>query len=378
MRASPNLGLLYDCSRCEMYTQCGGSDTGPCGCIHKGTSREYDCGNCSVHCRERRSTSEPGLGIGFQQELRAGRPLQVVVPNGLSAPDLPLFVPTLCDRMDAGTELAVDWFGVQLVSLLNVRRDGSAKPQAWLSNQTLQRAQRVSSAAKPIILLHGDDRVLRAFWGLDRPNFYDLLREIGVRVVTGPTFSVFNDSSTWPASASVMMLLHHNRILDELYRFGLVAAPNVFCRSERDRSNWIAWLREHSEVALLSRDFSCTPLSSSYLPELRELIDIITAVGRNVHVLLQGIGIAKAAQILKLLESAGATCSIMSGQPHLLGRGGQALKWDGDKLRRQKLLSTPRGELGLENLRVFESWLLKQTSGLQRYQGRDWWNLRSD
>jgi hypothetical protein len=280
--------------------------------------------------------------------------------------------------MDAGTELDVGWFGVQLISLLDVRDDGSGRPQAWLSKQHLQRAQRVSSSAKPIVVLHGDDRLLRAFWGLDRPNFYHLLRDIGVEVVTGPTFSVFADSHHWPASASVMMLLHHNRILEELYRFGFVAAPNVFCRSERDQLNWSAWLTEHSEVTLLSRDFSCTPITSGYLPELRELMKIIGAVGRNFHVLLQGIGSAKAAHIVKMLESVGATCSIVSGQPHLLGRGGEALIRTPEGLSRQRSLSLSRGELGLQNLDIFEAWLLERVDGSLLYKERNWANVPLD
>ena len=378
MRASPNLGLWFDCSRCELYAQCGGSDTGPCGCIYNGTPREYDCGNCTLHCRERRSPSIPGLGSGFQEELRAGRPLDAVIPNGLPAPDLPLLIPTHTDKLDAGTELDVGWFGIQLLSLLTVRDDGSGRPQAWLTKERLQRAQRVSSSAKPIVVLHGDDRLLRAFWGIDRPNFYQMLCDVGVEVVTGPTFSVFDDSPRWPASTSVMMLLHHNRILEELYRYGFVAAPNIFCRSGLDKRNWIAWLIEHPEVTLLSRDFSCTPIASGYLPELRELTEIIDAVGRQFHILLQGIGIAKAAQTIATFESVGATCSLMTGHPHLLGRGGEAITRLQDGLSRRRSLSLSRGELGLQNLGVFEDWLLERVDGSSLYAGRSWANVPSD
>jgi hypothetical protein len=284
-------------------------------------------------------------------------------------------IPTLTDRMDAGTELNVGWFGIQLISLLTVRDDGSGTAKAWPSRQQLQIAQRVGSSVKPIVALHGDDRLLRAFWGMDRPRFYQMLCGVGVEIVTGPTFSVFDDSSRWPASTSVMMLLHHNRILEELYRYGFIAAPNIFCRSDRDKLNWIAWLTEHPEVSLLSRDFSCTPIASSYLPELQELTNIINAVGRKFHVLVQGIGIAKAAQTIATLESVGATCSIMTGQPHLLGRGGEAITRLQGGLSRRRSLSLPRGELGLQNLGVFADWLLERVDGSSLYAKRSWANV---
>jgi hypothetical protein len=377
-RASDNLGLLFDCTTCELYDQCGGSDTGPCGCIHLGTAREYDCAHCPLHCRERRTALDLASRAEYVKELEAGRPLSTVTPNGIPAPALPLFIPTLCDRQDTGTRLEVGWFGVQLTSFLSLREDGSAHAQAWVRRGEIAQAQRVTSSARPIALLHGNDYLLRGFWGMDRLKFYEMLHACGVQVVTAPTFSVYNDSVIWPASESVMMMLHHHRVLDELYRYGFVAAPNLFWRSSEDRRTWVAWLKDHPEVTLLSRDFSCTRDRVDQLAELHLLTEIIGTVGRRMHILLQGIGIGKASATLRELERVGATCSFVTGHPILLGRGGQSVRItkDGRPTRRRTWRLT-RGNLGLRNLRKTEAWLVELVSRSPLYKDRDWRNMNS-
>ena len=372
-KASPNLGLLFDCSKCEIHSACGGSDTGPCGCVFLGTPRAYDCNACPLHCRARRV---PPNESTFLDEVAAGRPLEVVLPNDREPPELPLVIPTLCDRLDTGTRLKASWIGVQLVSLVTMRKDGSSEPKQWLSRNGLSNAQRVVSSANAIALLHGDDRLLRGFWGMDRLHFYQLLEQAGIRVVTAPPFSVYDDGPRWPASESVMMLLRHNRVLDELYRAGFVAIPNLFWRSLQDQKNWISWLADHPHVTVLNRDFSCTPQPQSYAAELNDLTKIISAVGRRMHVVLQGVSDGKAAQTLEVLKSVGVTCSFVTGHPVLLGRGGRELKLSRDnRLVPRKNRDLGLGELCIRNLQTFERWVLDSVAKTELYCHRDWSNL---
>ncbi len=375
-RASSNLSLFSDCTRCEAYAQCGGSDTGPCGCVYAGTDRAYDCSNCPYHCRERRGVPGTAAENCYDQELAAGRPLELVVPNREHPPELPLVIPTLCDRLDAGTRLNTEWLGVQLVSLLNVSKKGKGRPRSWLVDRDLSGSQRVTERASPLALLHGDDRVLRAFWGMDRPAFYRFLAGVGVRIVTGPTFSVYADAyNKWPASTSVVMQLHHNRVLEELFRFGFVAAPNIFWRSSGDRRNWASWFNDHPHLTVMSRDFSCTPDPTGQRIEVDGLVEMISDIGRRMHVIVHGVGAGNAARTLRALASVNTTCTFVSGQGILLGRGGEELNVSPDQqLRRRKSRELPRGPLGQKNLATFEAWMLTIAREHSIYSARDWSN----
>lgn len=63
----------------------------------------------------------------------------------------------------------------------------------------------------------------------------------------------------------------------------------------------------------------------NYSNGIKYLIDILNKVGRKFHVLLNGIGHAKAIEAIKLFVNAGYTCSVLTSDPIFLGRNGIAL-----------------------------------------------------
>lgn len=366
----------YDCrNECEIYAACGGSETAPCGCIYKGTARAYRCSTCHLTCRDWRGSHNEFPSKAWWHELEQGRRIEAIHPNDISPPPLPLLIPTLTDRLQSAVRLPVSWFGVQLESLINIRKDGSGSIKGWVEKEDLARFQRVTGTAEPIGILHGDDPVLEAFWGLPFDQVCLMLRVLGVRITTSPTFSVYGDGDKWPACQSVMMMYRHNRYVHELSRAGFIVAPNLYWRRKEEFYEWLEWLQHHRKVVLVSRDFSMTKQGAEWQEEFKNLVELMHLVGRPMHILLLGVGEAKAADAIASLADIGSTCSIISGQPTMLAQGGEKISEVSSGRDAERSLD--RGALAVLNYDAFEERLVTLSTTLPEYDGHPVRNLRA-
>lgn len=374
MRASVQLSALFDCSTCEIFRDCGGTDFGPCGCAFEHTGRAFQCGSCPGQCRAWHGKGDTP-SEEWIRELTFGRTLKTVQANSIKPPPLPILIPTLTDRFASTLRLPVRWVGVQLESLLRVRKDGSGSVQGWVGGGSIAKTLRVCEGAEPLVLLHGDDPTLEALWGLPFGEVLQMLRSLSCRIVTGPTFSVFGDTREWPPAQSVMMMLRHHRFISELFATGFIVAPNLYWRSESDRRNWTDWLEKNPQVRVVYRDFSMTSKTSAQGRELRGLSDLIAGLGRPMHVLIQGIGLGNAKNTIRELAKVGATCSIISGQPPMLARMGERIASGGTS--RVKDHTTSREDLGRANLQQLEGGLVSVARDLDVYVPRQIENIEA-
>lgn len=166
------------------------------------------------------------------------------------------------------------------------------RPRSRIRGDTssLRHALRVSHDTHLVAVLNGRDEILEAFWGWGKDRriaFLHHLRNLDVRVVTGPTFSI---TGSEPASHSAYMLARHHTVVQEIACAGLLAVPNLYWRNPRDLRDWAIWLRANPDVVIISRDFSRTKHRTVFLQELRYLIRIIRSTARPFHVLLVGTG----------------------------------------------------------------------------------------
>lgn len=221
-----------------------------------------------------------------------------------------------------------------------------------------------------LAVLHGLDDALERFWGMeDRRRFYHVLENCRFTGVTGPTFSVNGESKSHPASHNVLMMLRHNRVLQELGKTALTAVPNVYWRTAADRMRWVEWLDENREVRVLSRDFACTPGGKPFERQFSDLLEILRGADRPLHVIFQGIGKMKAARVVRNLASLGCTATIATGQP-ILSAINHGHRWE---FRGEKSPNVtggrpvPNSTLAVENARIFERHLMAVTEELAIY-----------
>lgn len=337
---------------------CGGGPDAPCGCVHgiagEESERRYDCENCPVICRERRVPKPDGTGTWtYRDEVQAGLPLDRLRLVQRDLGPLPPFIPTRTHEMNVKVRPPFPWVGVDLKTLLSVRDDGSATPRKLTRNgpTEFRQALRVDPSTKVVAVLNGRDNLLEGLWGMDPETFSGILRDLGIDLVTGPTFSVYGDR---PAAHNVVMMLRHHRSADDLAAGGLTVAPNLYWRTAADRRRWVSWLTREEDVSVVSRDFSRTGNRASFEPQFRGLLEIAKQVERPLHVLLVGVGVAKGPQALDRLARAGATGSFVTAKPVMAGTGGrlQALRTGRPPREERAPANVSRDEACLHNLQI--------------------------
>jgi hypothetical protein len=342
-----------ECPNCQLWKSCGGGKTAPCGCKWTGKSR-YDCMNCNLICRERYVDSKDGYKDSFSAQFFSTKSLEEleIKQDFATIKSFPLFIPTQTRQLPVNTKL--DWAGVILEDLVTNRKKPPLDPKKYLVTLKSREHLRVNDNGNLIAVMNGNDKILEYFWASNRDKFYETLKMNDFLAVTGPTFSVYGNDLD---SHSVLMLRRQFTVLQELYDRNINFIPNIYFRNdnERDRDEWINWLSENKSIHVVSRDFSSTKQPGiNYKTGMKYLIEILNKVGRRLHVLLNGIGHAKAIEAIKLLMNAGCTCSILTSDPIFLGRNGKVLlSRNAIDLYTEKQMYPSQETLALNNVRFF-------------------------
>jgi hypothetical protein len=347
-----------ECPHCQLWESCGGGKTAPCGCKLTGKSR-YDCINCNLICRDRYIDSENGYKDSFSGQVFSTKGLkELAIEQDFSTIKFfPPFIPMQTRQLPVNTRL--DWAGVTLSDLITARKKPPLDPKKYLEKLRSRDSLRVNDNGNLIAVMNGNDKLLEYFWASDRDKFYETLKMNSFLAVTGPTFSVYGNDLD---SHSVLMLRRQFTVLQELYDRNINSIPNIYFRNdnERDRDEWIKWLSENESIHVVSRDFSSTKSGINYRIGMEYLIDILNKVGRRFHVILNGIGHAKAIEAIRLVKNIGCTCSILTSHPILLGRHGRALLPESTTyLCVKKQTDLSQDTLALNNVRIFTDVLNK-------------------
>ncbi|MAQ95702.1 MAG: hypothetical protein CMM84_19520 [Rhodothermaceae bacterium] len=196
-------------------------------------------------------------------------------------------------------------------------------------------------------MLNGDDDRLEGFWGMDRTAFLMSLRGQGFRLVTGPTFSVYDDE---PASHRTVMMMRHLQIVREAHALGLIVAPTLYWRGDYDIATWAEWLNANPSVRYVSRDFSRTKQDGPFEEQFAPFLSLLQRVGRPLHALVQGVGAARAANVLARLGGVGCTGSVVTASPIVMGNRGSALVLQLGRLKEVRDSETPHPLLAERNV----------------------------
>ena len=293
------------CDKCLAFDECGGAESAPCSCVHQG-KRFRACASCSIVCTQRSVKDPSGRDVdSFRRRLREGLPLAAL---RLSQPpfELPPLILSRSECLPAGFDLPDGWVGVHLREVLSLVRAESARrdPAAEIRSRL-----HVSPSCRLVGVLNGDDDLLETLWGVEPPRFFGRMREAGIEILTGPTYSVYREN---PASHSVAMLLRHHRFCEDAFAAGFSVIPNLYYRSRRDRARWEDWLRMNTDMHTVARDFGRTKHPTSFRPEIDGLLGILRTTNRPMRVLLTGVGEQKMIEVRQALWRVGASASFVS------------------------------------------------------------------
>lgn len=345
-------------NKCKVFDQCGGTFTAPCHCVK--TGEDYrDCANCKIICRQR---DAPPFGIypndTFEKQIREGRALEDVGINQ-KPPDVPfpLVIPLRTNRLKKSVKNRI--VGIQLDQIITKAKNPNIR-QALQSKSKANKSYHVSRGTEFIAVLNSNDKYLEALWRMpDRNKFYTALRKIGIKYVTGPTFSIYGEGTRHPASHNVAMLMRHNRIIQELDEQGFIPIPNIYWRGELDIDRWMTWIAANP-IYFIARDFSLASKASGEFSVMNRFIEMIKTIKKPLHIFFTGIGIGHAKYLVQEINSIeGHTCTIVSSDPIMKGIAG------GEKLRPTSLTYRPqlemdRAETALFNIEVFEDILYRE------------------
>lgn len=299
------------CGACPLFQQCGGSKTAPCGCVRTGSDYR-NCRTCSVNCVERIVKEGDTIVESFESQLREGLPLnalRIAQPLDLGFPSLLLSRTESLPRTEVLEDKGVAVHMRTLTSLFRNRR--SPRRTA----ETLRRNLRVNPETQLVGVLSGTDDLLELLWSFDRTRVFEVLQQVGINVITGPTFSLYGEGPLVPASHNITMLQRHHRFCAEAFEAGLVVLPNVYWRNAKDAALWAKWLADNRDVLWISRDFSRTKQWACFEPELSGLTDLICGASRPVNVMLIGVGGDKMAATRARLNDVGSDCTFVTSRP---------------------------------------------------------------
>lgn len=373
---SPLQPSLFEvtCPNCQLWDSCGGATSAPCQCIWV-DERRHQCATCKVICRERYRLLEDG-----RVDTLASRRLDVTsldrlhLEQQIGDSSFPVFIPDQTYNLPAHVSLNCEWVAVGLKQLIYRRKDLSAQPRSWLTLPSFlvrQRA-RVNKNSRLLAVLNAPDDLLESFWGMDRFAFYATMVAAEFDAVTGPTFSIYKyvagrEKLRIPDSHSVMMLSRHHRVMTELAERFRVAIPNIYWRNDKDLEKWRVWLSRNEKTSCIYRDFSATK-GKDCEQFLYGLFDLVSVVGRSLHLLVTGIGCAKAATVVKQFADAGCKVSIISADPIVKGMKNKAMVYKGED--RPDIVPMPErklSEIAVANVHVMEQHLQAVTDTLPIY-----------
>jgi hypothetical protein len=191
-----------------------------------------------------------------------------------------------------------------------------------LRNEDLRKYLSVNPAVGVLGVLHGQDPLLEAFWGLDRMPLFERLVANRVLAVTGPTFSAYGETQKRPAAHHVVQIMRHHRVIRDAQASNLVPIPNTYAWGKRDRIHFIDWLLRSPNAGIVARDFSRTRFGIPLRDRLYDLVLMLRQVGRPFHIVLIGVGWKNGPLILERLAEEGHTASLLSSSPIRKAFGG--------------------------------------------------------
>lgn len=204
----------------------------------------------------------------------------------LEAPLLPSLVPLIAH----GSTRSRPFDGTKVICLPFFKViDKSDDSPRFTSREFMAAHFGVDSGASIILTGTDRDRPLEQWWSFTLPRRRDAirrLRDLGIRFVTTPNYSLFTDVPRWENLFSMKRIaLVHEEFLAE----GMAAGLHVNARTERDWERWIDYVQARPEVTHLAYEFGT---GASRGPRLewhaRHLGLLAREVARPLHLVVRG------------------------------------------------------------------------------------------
>lgn len=270
--------LALGCPSCRHFETCGGLS------IEEGV---FDClafccakpKSCSLVCRNKAELFAEQMreisGFEFGNVART----QAI---GLELKDD--IVPLIYHGSSRASALSHSAMALRLADLVNFRTE----TLRFDTRAALCKAFRIDETAALILTGVDHDHRIEPWWALGdkRLLIIEQLRQIGVTLVTTPNFSVFLNH---PRTDDLHAMKRIALVFAEFQLGGLACALHAHGRTERDFHRWALFIRERSEIQILSYEFITGPAAKARRPfHLEQLALIAKMAGRDLDIIVRG------------------------------------------------------------------------------------------
>jgi hypothetical protein len=260
--ASVGLG----CSRCTFLPDCGGTyQSFDClhECCHNFQSCKIACPNSHQFGRLVRDSGGffPSIGALIQHN-------HVI---------LPLYVPVIHHRYSRNSPLIEPIIGLPTSRVVALRRHFPD-----LNAVKLRSLFGVRQDARIVLISVAQDYELEKMWRDMRVNdLPGFIGKLGVEHITSPNFSIPDDLPRTEGLVNIARIL---KASDEFSRARLSVIPHLNATHERQWRNWTSFLREHSHLRFVAKEFQ-TGLASAQKARwhIAKLLEVQQRIGRGVH-----------------------------------------------------------------------------------------------
>jgi hypothetical protein len=168
------------------------------------------------------------------------------------------------------------------------KREGRLKPIVN-SPSSLRARLRLHAGTQVILVSVANDLRVEMFWARHRADdVVAALRGLGIAGMTVPNFSFFEDA---PRIHTIWNRWRMIRVAQRISEAGIAVIPHLNALEERDWDFWTEFLREHTNVTCIAKEFQT---GNSKRQNAREAIDDIKRleqrIGRGLHPILVGAG----------------------------------------------------------------------------------------
>ena len=143
------------------------------------------------------------------------------------------------------------------------------------------------------VILSGTDvdKSLERWWKLpDRGSVIKSIKKLGVRLITTPNFSLFDDV---PRHDNMYNMKRIALAWLEIQRYGIPCALHLNARTDRDWERWVEFLNTHPEIDYVAFEFGTGAGAKSRIGwYVEKLVVLARAVERPLHLVARG-GLSK-------------------------------------------------------------------------------------
>lgn len=271
---TPSLG----CNQCHYRERCGGLQT------------EAQVFDCTSLCRctdppkcDNVCSKNPGHFVARIQEVRTLALENVQRASRVSPLDLPSITPLVYHSAARSRTPAASVVALSLYELID-KRSGELR---FKTRHALTTQFRISNDSMIVLSGTDQDLPLERWWRLkDRTATARALGDLGVKLITAPNFSLFDDV---PRFDNMYNMKRIAISAAEIQSAGVHCAIHVNARTDRDWDHWISYLTERDEYDYIAFEFGTGAGARPRFPwHVKQLCRLAREVPRPINLIARG------------------------------------------------------------------------------------------